>query len=191
MTIDKIKETLINRAMLVDFEAENHTYTYKGKQLTSVSDTQSFFTSRYGEMHPSVYEKYILPAQKRGTEIHSFMEQYVFFSKNRENIEKRYKDHEYWEYLEKGMNEWDALEKDGYKPLAVEQLLFNPTDKIAGTVDLIAYKDNTLLIVDWKTGALKIENYAQIGIYAYLLENSLRGFKNTGWEVKTYLSCLK
>ena len=62
----------------------------------------------------------------------------------------------------------DFMESEKLTPLEVEYLVWHPQLRFGGTVDLIAEKENGILIVvDWKrTKALYVENDFQIAAYA-------------------------
>lgn len=110
-------------------------------------------------------------------------------------------------YINNLIRYWQLLDNDSWEVLAVEQTLFSVPEKVAGQVDLIliryefdetewnndkntykeAYENGTLRkddyyeieikIVDYKTGNIKIGNYAQVSIYHYMLKKALKSLK--------------
>lgn len=173
MTKEKIRLALTERALKMDFHDETHTYWLGDTQYTSVSDTLTYFSASFDAIPANVLEKAI----NRGNQIHSFLEWYCENLDKREAIEKKYKDHEYFPYFQRGMNKIDNYLSNGWEILATEQLMYSIPDKVAGTVDLLLYRDGEVKIVDWKSGSLKIQNYAQIGIYKHLFLKSLSRLK--------------
>lgn len=193
--INKIKEKLQEIKEVVYFDDDSHSYYIMGEEYTSVSSTLSWFKQGLDKIPKDIMEKAII----RGKYIHNLAEQAVIkygldcLDKLDEFKDNDFKDE--WEnyiinlfafYYEKKQSGWDIL--------ATEQVLISKADKIAGTVDLLLYKQENdkidILIVDYKTGALRTSNYLQVELYRVMLENALKRLKMP-ITIKTELISLK
>jgi hypothetical protein len=97
----------------------------------------------------------------------------------------------------------------GLHPLATETLVVSKRRGFAGTIDLVARRDDgSLVLADWKTGPLYSEHALQLGAYAIALEEMtgrpvgeayVVGLREKGYEAKrvnlplakrAFLACL-
>lgn len=185
---DKVLQKLREHSSKLVFDEETHTYTYKGKTLTSVSETLSFFKSSLASIPSEVLGKAIV----RGKFIHKIAEDYVNFLiatdtpiaysilKEFAVAEEGYKE-EYDMYLANLYMYLEMEFSNNWKPLATEIKMFSNADGVAGTVDILLYKETNdefiIKISDYKTGQLRLSNYPQVSIYQYMLKKVLKGLK--------------
>lgn len=69
-----------------------------------------------------------------------------------------------------------AREEDEFEPLFIEQIVFDPLQEVAGTIDCIAKTSRGLRIKDWKTGSY-IGDTAEIQVAKYMqMANAMKSF---------------
>lgn len=220
MSKELIMAELKKRSDKIIFNEEEHTYTINDYLYTSVSNVLSHFKTKY-DFNPNG-DFY----RDRGTVVHQLIEKYCEFVKMKDAITieqfqkvivKLINNNEWVNNIaatEDGTKELKKLlltmclkayvflnkqfEK-GYEVLATEQMVYDIPNKIAGSIDLLLYKEDdnkiTIKVVDWKTGTLKMENYPQIEMYRFMvsktINKNLRKKLNKKVEVKTKLVSLK
>lgn len=193
--INKIKQKLQEIKDIVYFDADSHTYYVMGEEYTSVSNTLTWFKKDMEKIPKDILDRAI----ERGVYIHNLAEQAVnkygldCLDKLDEFKDNNFKDE--WEnYLINLFAFYHEKKQDGWELLATEQVLISKTDKIAGTADLLLYKQVDevihIRIVDYKTGALRTSNYLQVELYRLMLENALKRLK-TPIKIKSELISLK
>ncbi len=187
--INKILSKLEKISNDMHFDSDTHTYFLKKdyRVMTSVSETLSWFRQKLEDIPEETLEK----ARKRGIEVHKALERHT------EHKGEVLLPEEYMTYYLNGVRYLEKQKELGFNVLKVEQIIYSMGDNIGGTMDLLLYKINIeeedvkviIKIVDWKTGKLKPSNYAQIGIYQFMLKKALGRIKQV--EVITELVCLK
>ena len=212
---NKILNRLNSHMDKIHFNEEDHTYLHKDKDrfLTPVSETLAYFKAGM----ENIPDKYMIPAINRGNFVHNVAEDFINVCIDRELEEdkvmkllsliitqsKRYtsfKD-EYIPYLVNLIEFLQKEFKDGWKPLKAEQRVFNLSNNMAGSMDLLLYKEdykyiNTysptgklisasrskektffIKIVDYKTGNLRASAFAQVSLYQFMLKKVLKSLK--------------
>lgn len=193
--VQAVQDRLSKHSSKVEFNDFEHTYTLNstGKSLTSVSVMLSPFKKGIEDVPADVLEK----AQIRGIIIHKVAE--WFFSPETSHSYKNMKalHEQVYKYAET-IDAYDALEHSylienllvqidlimKIQPdlVLTEQLLYDAKTGMAGTADLILFKELNagrvlVYIIDWKTGNLRPENYAQVSLYQSMLFGALKGLK--------------
>lgn len=196
--VNKIKEALDKHASKLVFNEDEHTYTtQRGNEivsLTPVSSTLEFFKSKLD----SIPKEVLYNAQIRGTMIHEIAEVMVDRLLEDKDItitemtqvaqqNKLYDTEKHYQYIFNLYCYLDGELRDGWKPLQTEQRMFHFQERIAGTADLLLYRETNdkfiIKIVDYKTGDLRVSNYPQVAIYHFMLKEVLRKVKNLDKEV--------
>ena len=211
----KILNRLNSHMEKIHFNEEDHTYLHKDKDrfLTPVSETLAYFKAGM----ENIPDKYMIPAINRGNFVHNVAEDFINVCiKNELNKDQMLKlmttiithsrkynefKEEYIPYL---INLIDFLLEEfnnGWLPLKAEQRVFNLSNKMAGSMDLLLYKEdykyiNTyspagklisatrskektffIKIVDYKTGNLRASAFAQVSLYQFMLKKVLKSLK--------------
>lgn len=180
------------------FDKKKHTYTNDGIKYTPVTEfIHSFFKPFDAKFMAKMLAKKRRAngeditawdlkrewklSQTNGSKLHKYIEQYVQGKKLKIKEDFTYKQKVYT-----AITVVEQLKRDGYT-LVPEMILHDDKTRIAGTVDLVAIKDKTVVIVDWKTNKtlymsgtknkqLKLDdcNFVhytlQLSLYAFLLE---------------------
>lgn len=133
---------------------EDHTYWLGDEQIPGV-------TTVISEVGLVNYEWSSQFAMDRGSEVHKAIHYYLEGDLDIETLHPMYRG-----YLDAALRAIDAL---GVDVVAVEQKVFHPIYRYAGTADLIATRGvGELYIIDWKTAfnppkatALQVHAYAE------------------------------
>ena len=136
------------------FNSDKHEYTLDGKKLISVTQLMSKYglAPDYSEVDPEVLKR----KAERGTLVHAEIEDYL-----KQNIEGQ---------TVEMYNFRDYIKKEKVSPINSELMVNN--DVVAGTIDLILFKDRPI-IADIKT-TFQLHKSAiswQLSIYLYLYLN--------------------
>lgn len=138
----------------LDFIESTHTYTLYGQKIPSVTQLMAPLNAAvYGGINTEVLTK----AADRGTEVHQAAENYANFGI--EDISPEHRG-----YFE-GFREWF----DEVKPVVVstEFKTYHKYLIYAGTVDLLAYIDGKLYVIDYKTTANVEKMLTRVQLEAY------------------------
>lgn len=138
----------------LDFIESTHTYTLYGQKIPSVTQLMTPLSSAvYGGINTDVLNK----AAERGTEVHQAAENYANFGIEDISPERR-------GYFD-GFREWF----DEVKPVVVstEFKTYHKYLIYAGTVDLLAYINGKLYVIDYKTTSVIEKMLTRVQLEAY------------------------
>lgn len=129
------------------FDAGDHVYSYNGTKIPSVTTILGQTPRVFGMRYSSDIPRFVLQrAAAKGTAIHEYIEKFYgsdisISSKNAELQSK------HWSYIA-AFHAWDN--EHCVRPL-YQEVRTHDGLTYAGTVDFVAYVDDKLTIVDWKT----------------------------------------
>ena len=146
----------MNNDFEIEFDRVNHIYSVDGEVLPSITQLVS---SLYGDTYERVNTKLLKRASEYGTLVHSEIERY--FKHN----DRNYLTLEAKTFIERVVNEFNINYVLSEKRVA---LVLNERIVACGTLDLLAYFDNTLYLVDFKTTSVihLQEVILQLNLYA-------------------------
>lgn len=146
------------------FEDEKHIYRLDGVEIPSVSTVMGPLSQHeYGRIDPYTLNK----AAARGTAVHNAIENWIKYGLNDT-------DPDYQGYMD-GFLEWWELRK----PVVVgsEVRVYHKLFGYAGTIDLVAYIDGSLNLIDYKTTSKLIERNCRVQLEAYSQALESQGVK--------------
>lgn len=158
--------------MSLTFDAATHTYRFNGVVVPSV--TQALKAA--GIIDYSMIPQDILRfAAQRGTAVHRACELYDL-----DTLDESTLDLEVGAYL-KGYKAF--LRDTGFQPARIEQRVYHPQHKYAGTLDRTGSLGGQLALVDFKTGVMLDGHRAQLAAYAMALPMPRR-YRRFGLQLK-------
>jgi hypothetical protein len=140
------------------FDATTHTYRFEGRVIPSV--TQCLKTA--GVIDYSMIPQDVLQrAAIRGTAVHKACELWDL-----DTLDESSLDAEVGAYLEG----YKAFLRDtGFQPARIEERIFHPQYRYAGTLDRTGTLKGQLVLVDFKTGIMLDGHRAQLAAYSMAL----------------------
>ena len=146
-------------AKQIKFEENTHKYFLDGVNIPSVSALTKYALS---EDFSNIPEDVLKKASDFGTEIHELLE---FYEVTGNEVEDEYKTIESW----KACKEANKIET-----ISMEKIIF--TDDYAGRYDTLAFVNNELALIDFKTNRSYPKEHleVQMGLYANAMKNVKR-----------------
>lgn len=135
--MEDVKLTSLPPVQGLDFEDSTHTYRFDGMEVPSVS---SILKPLVNEKYGGISAKTLNNAANKGTSVHNSIENWIKFGFEDVNPEHR----GYFDAFKKWWNEKHPV------VVASEARVFHKTMWYAGTVDLLAYLDSDLVLIDFK-----------------------------------------
>lgn len=146
------------------FDEEPHIYKLNGVEIPSVSRVLEPLSSAG---YAGISEKVLEHAAERGSMIHEAIENFIKF-----HVEDL--DPEYAGYFNGFRSWWDKVKPI---PIASEYQVYHKILQYAGTIDLVAYIDGKLTIIDFKNTAVLMDMTCGVQLEAYNQALSSHGIK--------------
>jgi len=142
------------------FDAKTHTYTLKGLPIPSVTQviagTQDFL---------GVSEEVLEAARERGHRVHALTAMYDRGEVTLRVSASRTRKEEVAPEIQAYLSAWIQFRKDAdLEPLVIEELLYSPRYRFAGTVDRVGLLQGSPVILDIKTAASPGRLHPAVGL---------------------------
>lgn len=176
ISVDLIKEVILNIKEEILFEEESHIYIIKGKKnYISASSIPKRFTPHVDYnilLNASANKKGLKPLELKkqwdynrdyacalGNLTHYTIESLLNNTPKKVTVESSLlKDTDYNRITEASQKVLKWLEIEKYNIIGTEVMLYNEIEKIVGTLDLLVEKEGKYYIIDWKTNQKDIFN---------------------------------
>lgn len=173
---NKKEKVIYQNKAEITFNAENHEYFIEGNRKPSVSEIMRGMSDTY---YSEISHRTLENASKRGTEVHKAIE---LFEKQNIRPDKDLKRYILNYRVAKKIHQFEVINNE----------LILSSDEYAGTLDMLAFIENELVLIDLKVtskinwdlievqlaGYMKLCEYNQIPVTkAYVLHLTEKGFK--------------
>lgn len=165
-TVDGNRLTAMPEMPELTFEEQTHTYRLDGVIIPSVSAVmEPLSRSTYRRVDDKTLDK----AANKGSSVHSSIE--FFINYGVEDVNPAHKG-----YFDAFLDWWNLRKPE---VVGCENYVYHKIYRYGGTVDLLAYIDGKLTLVDFKTTSALLEKTCGVQLEAYA-----QALKNHGIEVE-------